>query len=251
MARNRKKKALYEVIGKTWSKPVSGGAVGRLHPEKTDEGERDEQTTTEATGWMPEKLTRWPKKPRIVQINAGRIELSMPYQLAIALLLGLILVVLVVFRLGQISRKAADSVGQLPGSRSEAAGRATAGTAQTPDMVEVTTRAPVSARGVEAAQPRGDNAIVLVEYGRRADLVPVQQHFAEYGIETEIVLAANGRYFLWTRQRYENIDTPGTDGYTAKQRIVEVGARYKGRAPEGYESFAPHFFRDAYGKKVK
>ena len=78
----------------------------------------------------------------------------------------------------------------------------------------------------------------------------MQAHFSEYGIETEIV-AERGHYFLQTKERYDNPDKPGTDGYKALQRIKEIGAKYKGKAPPGYETFAPNYFSDAYGKKVK
>jgi len=77
----------------------------------------------------------------------------------------------------------------------------------------------------------------------------VQAHFSEYGIETEVELES-GRYFLQTKQRYDNPATVGTDGYKAKQKIIEVGAKYKGKAPAGYETFAPKYFSDAYGKKA-
>ena len=67
-------------------------------------------------------------------------------------------------------------------------------------------------------------------------------------IDLDIVLE-KGRYFLQTINRYDNPEKEGTDGYTAKQKIIEVGKGYK--APSGYESFAKHLFSDAYGKKVK
>jgi hypothetical protein len=60
-----------------------------------------------------------------------------------------------------------------------------------------------------------------------------------------------GRYFLQTKNRYDNPGTPGTNGHKALQEIISVGAKYKGKAPPSYETFAPHFFSDAYGKKVK
>ena len=61
----------------------------------------------------------------------------------------------------------------------------------------------------------------------------------------------NGIYFLQTKNRYENFGRPGTDGFNAIQRIAQVGAEYIGQAPEGFETFAPHYFSDAYGKKVE
>jgi len=103
---------------------------------------------------------------------------------------------------------------------------------------------------VAPAKSTGNNVIVLAEYGARAALEPVQKHFAEYGIETEIVIE-NGRYYLQTIETYDNPATAGTNGYEARQNIIQIGAAYKGKAPEGYETFAPHYFKDAYGKKVK
>ena len=101
----------------------------------------------------------------------------------------------------------------------------------------------------EPVKPTGNNVIVLVVYDSLPDLAPVQAHFSEYEIDTEIV-TESGRYFLQTKQRYDNPATVGSDGYKAKQKIVEVGAKYKGKAPAGHETFAPNYFSDAYGKKV-
>jgi len=97
---------------------------------------------------------------------------------------------------------------------------------------------------------REDLRPVQAHFGAREDLRPVQAHFDEYGIETEIVLE-KGNYFLQTINRYNNPGKPGTDGYEALQEIIKVGAKYKGKAPPNYETFAPRFFSDAYGKKVK
>jgi len=102
----------------------------------------------------------------------------------------------------------------------------------------------------ELTKSTGNNVIVLVEYKRQADLEPVQAHFAGHDIATEIVKNWDGRYFLITKDRYDNLSTPGTEGYKALQRIVEVGAKYKGKVPEGFETFAPDYFKDAYGRKV-
>jgi len=236
--RSRRKKALYEVMSKTRSKSLYGRALEKSHPEASG---KDDSTE------LPENTQLWWSRPRIAQFNAGRFEVSIPYQLAIALLLGLILLILMAFRLGQIDQKVADSAAQT--SKAEQINqmdRAATAAAQTPVPAEKT---PPDAEKAVPAQVTGDNAIVLVQYKRSADLVPVRQHFAEYGIKTEIV-QQGGWYFLITKDRYESFEQ-GSKGYKAKQKIVEVGAKYAGKAPEGYETFAPHFFKDAYGKKVK
>ena len=102
MARNRRKKALYEVMSKARIKPGPGGTLEQKPPKKSDEDKPavEEKPAVET----PEVAAQWWKKPRIVQFNAGRIEFSIPYPLAVALLLGLILLALLAFRLGQQSR---------------------------------------------------------------------------------------------------------------------------------------------------
>jgi len=252
MARNRRKKALYEVMSKARIKPAPGGTLGQTQPKKSDEDKpaAEEKPAVET----PEVAAQWWRKPRIVQFNAGRIEFSMPYQLAVALLLGLILLALLAFRLGQQSRLTEqETIGSTEEMRVEKIDQesppeqATVDAMQRPAVAEDILR---GSKEVGPAEPTGNNVIVLVEYKARADLEPVQAHFAQYGIEIEIV-TEGGRYFLVTKNRYDNPAKAGTDGYKAKQRIIEVGAEYEGKAPAGYETFAPHFFRDAYGKKVK
>ncbi len=253
MVRKRKKKSLYEVIANARLKSSDDEALGQPPPEKSDK--KDGSSAAKSTLPMSERLAQWPKKPKIIQFNAGRIEISIPYHLAIALLLGIVLLVLVVFRLGQITyvskQKAANSAERIPESKQEVAEEAAVSIPQTAPATQKTSPGvSAPAEKVEPAEAKGDHVIVLVEYQVSADLVPVREHFARYGIETEIV-RERGRYFLITKNRYENPERPETDGYKAKQRIIEVGARYKGKAPEGYETFAPHFFKDAYGKKVR
>ena len=177
----------------------------------------------------------------------------MPYQLAVALVLGFILLVLAAFRLGQeyypTDQRAISTAAERPQiNRRTPIERDVADIREPPAPVEDSTLLDE----VKSTQPTstGNNVIVLVQYEARADLVPVQAHFAEYGIDTEIMMES-GRYFLQTKNRYDNPGTPGTDGYKVKQKIIEVGAKYKGKAPPSFETFAPNFFSDAYGKKIK
>jgi hypothetical protein len=249
MAHNREKKALYEVMSKAaWPKPRYDKALEPLHPEKTGE---NKQTTTKFPALLRRRAAKWLNRPRIVQFNAGRIEISMPYQLAIALLLGLVLLVLVVFRLGQItyrsSQKATGPVAKMPESVQKAAPKVTAVVApQKAAPAEEKTPVPPVIQKVEPVKPKGDNRIVIQSYQLRADLEPVKQYFAGFGIETEIIKISDW-YYLVTKDKYENPGKPGTDGYLAKQKIIELGAKYK--APPGSEAFGSQPFRDAYGKK--
>ena len=102
--------------------------------------------------------------------------------------------------------------------------------------------------------PQGNNVIVIQAYFKSPDLVPVQEHFAKYGVETEIHERRN-YYFLVTKARYSSFSLDRgsldstRDGDVALMKIEEIGAKYK--APQGYESFKANMFRDAYGEKVE
>ncbi len=254
MARKRSKKALYEVMSKARNKPGYGRTLKKMRPKKPVE-QKDEPVTNKksvADVETSKAAAKWWRKPRIVQFNVGRIEFSMPYQLAIALVLGFVLLVLAAFRLGQVyyltDQRAIGPSEEMPQiNRENPIERDVADTMKPPATVEDSTLLDEDVTPIKP-KPTGNNVIVLVEFGAHADLVPVRDHFAEYGIEIEIVMG-NGRYFLQTKNKYDNPGTRGTDGYKALQEIIEVGAKYK--APPTFETFAPNFFSDAYGKKVK
>jgi len=228
MVRNRKRKSLYEVIGKTVPKPACD--------------DRSEEKLNRTDEIVP----NWPKKPKIMQFNVGRIEISLPYQLAIAILLGVILLFLVVYRLGQNNPVAIDSqletvsdiprhVQSLPALKS--AESDTAG------------KLSLNVEENEQSIGKGNNRIVIKQYHLKRDLEPVQRYFAANGIETEIKERNNGFFLQTKNDTYENPKRAGTDGNVALNKIIRVGAGYK--APQGYESFAPKMFSDAYGEKAK
>jgi hypothetical protein len=236
MVRSRKKKALYEVIGKAASRSGYDRKLEPLHPE-----EPGKETTAGADSvTRPTGIAMWPRRPRTLQFTAGRIEISVPYQIAVALLLGVVLVLLIVFRIGEGY------------ARRQAAGKQAALVAETvqpepPDAIVGTPQPPVAAdQQAKPAEPVGNNRIVIQTYQLRAHLAPVQEYFARFGIETQIARIGDW-YYLMTVEKYDNPDRPGTDGYVAKQRIIELGAEYK--APTGFESFAPNLFKDAYGMR--
>jgi hypothetical protein len=285
MGRKRGKKALYEVMSKAREKPGFGRTLEKMLPEKpvpTKEEEVEVQEVavkkkSEADVETSKTAAKWWKKPRVVQFNLGRIEFSIPYQLGVALILFTILVVLAAFQIGQKKSDFMDNnpIAKAAGQENSIAQQDKEEIILPPEPIEedistsLKTEEPIKEikdepeevkeeskekpRPTEPAipKPTGTNVIVLVQFGSREDLRPVQAHFADHGIETEIV-QEKGIYFLQTKDRYiNNPGTPGTDGYNALQKIIKVGALYKGKAPPNYETFAPHFFSDAYGKKVK
>ena len=245
MARKRGKKALYEVMSKGRLKPTYEKKIEPLRPKELDKAQ---PSTAKPDVSTFEKPPRWRIRPKPVQINAGRIELSMPYQLAIAVLLGVVLLMLISFRvgyrLGRGGQKAANPAGRVENrSSDDAVGRAevaAGGVRESPERAS-----PVSER-IEPPKPTGNNRIVIQTYLIRAHLEPVKEYFDKLGIQTEIRKIGE-RYYLVTSNKYEDTDRPGTDGYTVKRRIIELGPKYK--APPGYETFAPNLFTDAYGMR--
>ncbi|MHC4324934.1 MAG: hypothetical protein ACYSUX_11755, partial [Planctomycetota bacterium] len=97
MTRNRSKKALYEVMSTARVKPEHGKAVEPARPTKPDESAL--AITQKNAAGVPKSAAKWWRKPRIVQINVGRIEFSMPYQIAVVLLLVFVFVILAAYRL--------------------------------------------------------------------------------------------------------------------------------------------------------
>src|SRR3972149_9483889 len=205
MARGHKKMAFYEAMTKARFKSSYGKKLERLHPEKSSE---NEQVSAGSESVISGRVAKWWKKPRIVQFNTGRIEFSISYPLAIALLLVIILLLLAAFRLGQ---KMPESAGKIPQSLPEKpVGQATTETPLVIDKPEKMAPVAVSKEKTELTALKGSNVIVLVEYQTQADLVPVKKHFAEFGIETELANWA-GRYFLITKDRFEGFG-PDSDG---------------------------------------
>jgi len=268
MARyKRGRMSLYEVMSRARLRPGFGRTLEKIREQRGVESPPPSEETPpvvdnapvenapaeeNVTESIPSTTVQWWRKPKLVQLNAGRLEFSIPYQLAIAIILGFILVTLVAFRLGQYSYVGQEQSTDVPAVNPQAnlpkpQIQSPSGRAESPRVSKDVT--PNTGTGTPA-QTTGKNIIVIVEYKARADLVPVQAHFAENGIETEIV-TEGGRYFVVTKNRYDNPNTPGTDGYAIKQKIIDFGAKYKGKAPAGYETFAPNFFKDAYGKKAE
>ena len=239
MIHNTKKKALYEVMGRAGSKP----GYEQLHPNGAA-GQASSPQPGQAQG-----VVRWTSKPSVVQLNVGRIEFSIPYQVGIAVLLGVLLAAVVLFRLGERvgSREVATKA---PAAAKPVVDKLMSPKPVTQDTpaVKQPTAQDTSAASVAANQPTstGKNRIVLKMYQVRSHLEPAKQYFDKMGVATEIIEKGNW-YYLVTKNKYDNPDKAGTDGYLAKQKIIELGAGYK--APVGFETFGPKPFSDAFGMR--
>ncbi|MHC4573785.1 MAG: hypothetical protein ACYS76_06590 [Planctomycetota bacterium] len=237
-ARNRKKKALYEVIGQGRLKPGYGRTGEPVQAGRSEQGEGGSEGPE---GAMAEVASKWPRRPRVVQFSAGRIEISMPYQLGIAVVLGVILLFLVVYRLGQMSYSRVEQAAESGVKTKDFALEKPVATARTDRTPEAE-----AAERPEPVEVKGNNRIVIQTFQVPSQLEPVREYFGSLGIETEIRKMGDW-YYLVTKDKYDNPERPGTDGYAAKEKIIELGADYK--APPGYESFGTRPFHDAYGMK--
>jgi len=269
MAKNRGKKALYEVMSKARAKQGYGKTLEQIHLKKTEEVKPAlEQQQPKPAAKKAKAAADWWKKPRIAQFNAGRFEFSVPYQVAIVLGLVLVTLLLASYRLGQnsvVPRQLAAGESDQEAEKIEQESTAELATANMPEpaspieyvppKLEVPPNEDVSRdveEEVEPVKPKGKNAIVLAHSGRIVDLDPVVEHFAQQGIMLRIDPLENGQYLLRTVEQYErNPATPGTNGFDAKREIIRVGELYKGKAPPGCDTFGKHPFSDAYGKKVE
>ncbi len=175
-------------------------------------------------------------KPRAIQFNHGRVEVSLRYDIAIVLGLLALLCLMGAYRLGEHM------------SIKEAA------TTQAEGVVTTAAPAPVTNTATQVTEPAravveedvvgsGDNWIVIATHQSEGQLAPVQQYFAGYGIETQIRKAGDN-YILHTKQTYSNPNRAGSDGEQVRRQIIELGRNYQ--PPPGYRAFD---FTTAYGMK--
>jgi len=218
---------------------------------------------------QPRPAQSW-LRPKAVQIHDGRIEISLPYTIGVTILLVAVLLVLGAFRLGQMQhRYRLPAVDNISGKAKPPAPKAEPNPARPEAPAPARETAVPDTAGVTSAAPvkEGDHVIVLAQHPQAAALESAKEYFKGQGIATEVisvaklrdylggqgintnVLGNKGGFMLVTADYYDNPENSGTDGYKAKQRIKEVGRGYK--APPGSESFAPNYFSDAYGMKVR
>ena len=257
MVRYRKKKSLYEVMTGAGRKLSYDKNLEKVHPDQPPQQSPPTPPLQQSPPTplpqqnpptpLPQRFTAWPTKPKPFQLNAGRIEISLPYQIAIAIALAVILLLLITYRLGQYTSphaKASDAtLDNTAGKKSQVSSNSVTTISQTAQQPKLT--ATQSPQPLPAEQT-GNNRIVIQTYKLRSHLEPVKQYFAQFGIETEIIQVGEW-YYLVTKNKYDNPQKPGTSGFYARQKIIELGANYK--APPGFEPFGDKPFSDAFGMK--
>jgi hypothetical protein len=229
MQQKKKKMALYEVFSKGLSNSRHKQNLEALRPA----GPANKQEAfVGGYGRQPQP------KPRAIQFNRGRVEVSLRYDVAIAVVLLVLLCLMGAYRLGE--RLAIKDAGLAP--TQDAATTAPATTNSTTMTRSVEPESPAVVQETPTAAG-GDNWIVIATHENESQLAPVQQYFAGNGIETQIRKVGE-IYILHTKQTYGNPKRAGTDGEKVLRRIIELGANYQ--PPPGYRSFD---FTTAYGMK--
>ncbi|MCK4886100.1 MAG: hypothetical protein KAS96_01865 [Planctomycetes bacterium] len=253
MKRPSKRMALYEVMGKKESKSFLKKSLEPLKP--TEKEKKVIPPISSLPEKSSEKPVKWANKPKFLQLNAGRVEMSIPYQVAIAVILVAFVVVLMAFRFGKASgnqnaavkaaapvKKIAEKPVYRPVSKPKVE------SSDLPIGLAAKESAP---KPVLPAVSTGGSNIVVQTLRSRNDLEPVKDYFAGHGIATEIKKVKSW-YYLVTVNKYESLKKTGSQGNNMLKRIVELGAGYK--APQGFESFRVKGktpFRDAYGIKFE
>jgi hypothetical protein len=233
MARNTSKMTLYEVTNKVAKVNESRARRNGNTPAKAPEPLKIEKKPDMS---MRVKVKKVQKRPLLATYKRRRNLLTRPY-VVIALALGIVWLVWMVAG---------------PSNETEIPVKPTSEVTEAvnqPVRAEPFASKPPAdeAMNVTKVPPTivtGDHVIVLAHYITKGELEQVKAYFAESGYETTI--EKNGAYYvLVTKNRYQNPNNRNTDGYTAKQMLKQVGAKYK--APPGFKGFT---FNDIYGKKV-
>jgi hypothetical protein len=230
--KKKKKMALYEVFNRGMSNSKREQELEQLQSEGSDYIQTP-------------KVGQYRPKVRMLQLNRGRVEISIRFDVAIVLVLLAIVCVMAAYRLGE--RLAINNAAS-GGSVETATPAIPAETVTENEMsapVAESRNEPVveTETESEAATGSGDNWIVIATHENEGQLAAVQQFFAGYGIETQIRKIGDN-FILHTTQTYGNPNRSGTDGERMRQRIVEIGENY--RPLPGYKTFD---FRTAYGMK--
>ena len=263
MKRPAKRMALYEVMGKKQYKSLFKKNLEPLNIPIPEKEKPVIQPISALPEKSPEKPVKWANKPKFLQLNAGRVEMSIPYQLVVAFVLVALLVVLIAFRLGKASDNQTVAVVKAPAPVKKIVEKPVykPTIVSKPEIIVAKPEVSDLPVGLVAKEPdqkipvapestQGSN-IVIQALRSRNDLEPVKDYFAAQGVATEIKTVGTW-YYLVTVNKYESLKETGSQGDNMLKRIIELGAGYK--SPQGFESFRVKGktpFQDAYGMKFE
>jgi len=234
-------------------KPVLLGKA----PTLTERSALFEKRAEAKTRFTLPKMPQLPKLPKI-RISLPSIPSipvpgvrSMLY--GVVTVLGVALVVLMIFGIGKALMRPAQAPTPTPAATvTDEPPIAVQRPAEPRPAVPQTAVEPP--KRVEAPRPvvvapvrqTGNNVIVIqyISSSRENELRPVQEFFNRNGIATELMRRGGGSYLV-TRDRFENPNRSGSDGYEMKKKIKTLGKKYP--AQTGDTKFGAEPFQDAYG----
>jgi len=236
MAHYRGQKALYEAMSRASSRSQAKLTRGRSAQQQIEPPTEADRTHNGKMHWQP----------RAFQLHSGRVELTLPYSAIAVVSILFVLALVASFKLGQHVQPLARLASRQPPSPGAAQGTGAGGEAADGTNEKVTS--PAAGADSSSSLVRPGSTIVIQQFGKLEDLIPVRRFFTGRGIGTEIV-RKDKAYFLFTVERFSSSTLKkGTREYALKQRIAELGQEYK--APPGRESFAPNRFQGAYLKPL-
>ncbi|MCH8217988.1 MAG: hypothetical protein IH892_14620 [Planctomycetes bacterium] len=236
MARYRGQKALYEAMSRASSRSQAKLTRGRSAQQQIEPPTEADRTHNGKMHWQP----------RAFQLHSGRVELTLPYSAIAVVSILFVLALVASFKLGQHGQPLARLASRQPPSPGAAQG--TGGESEATDGTNEKVTSPAAGADSSSSWVRPGSTIVIQQFGKLEDLIPVRQYFNSKGIGTEIV-RTDKAFYLFTVDRFSALSLKeGTREYRLQQRIVELGKEY--RAPAGRESFAPNYFRGAYLKPL-
>lgn len=258
MHRYRGQKALYEAIKRSQER-MRQSQIVPLHEEEektappTSQPVEEQPDHNEVKPQNAVRRTRW-QRPKPVQVNAGRLEFALPIPVVFIVVIAIFLCIIVSFRYGQYVAQAARPVrpsltSQINSKEQPSpVGRLNSLTAGTQnDLGSVSMEHPIGSEDDSETTGPG-NAIVILNWNNRTQLMPLQKHFAKHGVEMEI-RTEGSRYILVSKKRFTlDPQNKGTKGYRYRQMLIELAKQY---APSGSTIFGPKSFDGAYGKKLK
>lgn len=296
MAARKQKPALFELIGKG---PLKPDGTGRLRTPGWFYGRKAAATTTPASpaesaqglplpvappagpppAAGPQIPPVSPKSPLYSAAAAKRqpslairlanqnVQFSASYWVVGLVLLGAILIVLVVFRLGQISVRT-DTPAQTETPPARTLDDLTSSEPR-PDVLQTTQRSPaprsqpaeppsqVSRPATPSPAPPGSSAapvppeaglcLILASHTNQRDLRAVQSYFSTSGLDTRIGRLGQS-YVLHSQQTFANMAAARSS--QLKDRVAKLGRDYNTKKPETAPRFSPATFESAYWANV-
>ncbi|MBN1436851.1 MAG: hypothetical protein JW936_07235 [Sedimentisphaerales bacterium] len=279
MAAKKYKPALFELVSKNSSSPRKGSLQtpkwfyqkSKKAAQTVEKPEQSELTDEDALSEQPQQVNVDAAIPTAVMPEHetetpmfSGLTFSVSYRVLALAALALVFLLLVAFQLGRNSATP-NYIDAPPGTDMQqivespantnlvtpsAQGGSQPATAQPrpiPTAQSVTTQNTAPAQSSNAAAARTGQCLIICSLAEGNMLRPLQQHFANSGIMTEIGYF-NNTYVLHSSQTFESSQAPGM--VNLRQNVIRVGATYNESRPAGAPVISANTFQSAYPANI-